>query len=84
MSVLSVVQCKMHLAEREPGTWPVGIDESSRRARHTHARAHTDRLDRAKSWAFWGESAEESDLASKQVSKQAKEVRAGSGRAELS
>lgn len=65
MSVLAVVQCKMHLAEREPGTWPVGIDESSRLARHTHARAHTDRLDRAKSWAFWGEWVEESDLASK-------------------
>lgn len=52
MSVLAVVQCKMHLAEREPGTWPVGIDESSRLARHTHARTHTDRLDRAKSWAL--------------------------------
>lgn len=65
MSVLSVVQCKMHLAEREPGTWPIGIDESSRLARHTHARAYTDRLDTAKSWAFWGEWAEESDLASK-------------------
>lgn len=78
-SVLSVVQCECYLAEREPGTWPVGIDESSRRARHTHAFSHTDRLDTAKSWAF-GESRQRRVI---WQGKQAKEVRAGNGRAEL-